>query len=216
MKQDITIGLVDDHQLFRQGIRSILEQVQHFQIVLEADNGQSYLDQLAVTVPDVVLLDLEMPVMDGLSALAITREAYPSLKTIILSMHQDDGLMAHLMERGANGYLLKDSTSHELVTAIESVLIQGFFFSEKLSKAMLNQLIQKTKLKPSLPAQMQLSEREIEVLQLICKEMTTTEIADTLFISPRTVEGHRNRLLEKTGAKNIAGLVIFAMKHALV
>lgn len=213
----INIALVDDHKLFREGMKSILQQNEGFEVIIEAENGQGLLDNLAKgNIPDIILLDLEMPVMDGIATLPNLEEKYPDIHVIILSMHSDESLIAHLMEKGANGYVLKDADADELRDAIEGTLKNGYFFSEVVSKAMLNQLVKKNKIKPAFKNNIQLTDRETEVLMLICKELTTAEIAEKLFLSPRTVEGYRNRLLEKTGARNTAGLVLFASKTEML
>ena len=157
-----------------------------------------------------------MPILEGIATLPFLKKRFPDIHVIILSMHADESLMAHLMEKGANGYVLKDAGGDELKIAIESTLENGYFFSEVISKAMLIQLVKKNKIKPDFKSTIQLTDRETEVLKLICKEMTTAEIAEQLFLSPRTVEGYRNRLLEKTGARNTAGLVLFASKSDLL
>ncbi|MEL7338873.1 MAG: response regulator transcription factor, partial [Bacteroidota bacterium] len=138
---------------------------------------------------------------------------YPEAKVLILSMHQDDQFIVHLLEQGAHGYLLKDTELEELENALESVQDNGFYFNDRTSRAMLSRLTRRQKIKPTFGQVDPLSERETEVLKLICEEFTTAEIADKLFLSPRTIEGYRNRLLEKTGAKNTAGLVVFAARQ---
>ncbi|MCI4666671.1 MAG: response regulator transcription factor [Bacteroidia bacterium] len=215
----INIALCDDHKLFREGMKSILQQNEGFDVIIEAENGKDLLDKLEdlkPQSPDIILLDLEMPELDGIATLPFLQEKHGDVHVIILSMHSDESLMAHLMEKGANGYVLKDADGDELKEAIEGTLNNGYFFSEDVSKAMLNQLVKKNKIKPAFKNNIQLTDRETEVLMLICKEMTTAEIAEKLFLSPRTVEGYRNRLLEKTGARNTAGLVLFASKSELL
>lgn len=207
------IAVVDDHALFRKGIVSMLQDISGTEIVFEAGNGQELLDQLQDKPADLILLDLQMPVMDGLTAIPLVRKQAPDTKIVIISMHQEDQFISHVMELGANGYLLKDAEFEELEVALSSVKESGFYFNENVSKALLSRLVQKNQLQPSFNTEEVLGEREMEVLELICKELTTAEIADKIHLSPRTVEGYRNRLLEKTKARNTAGLVVYAAKQ---
>lgn len=207
------IAVVDDHALFRKGIVSMLQDISGTDIVFEAGNGQELLDQLSEHTVDLVLLDLQMPVMDGLTAIPLVRQQAPDTKIVIISMHQEDQFISHVMELGANGYLLKDAEFEELEIALSSVQESGFYFNENVSKALLSRLVQKKQLQPSFDTEEVLGDREKEVLELICKEFTTAEIADQIHLSPRTVEGYRNKLLEKTKARNTAGLVVYAAKQ---
>ncbi len=212
----INIAITDDHKLFRRGMNRMLADFDQMEVVFEAGNGVELLAELEKTKADLVLLDLQMPEMDGIETTPLLRERYPDLKIIILSMHDDDQMIAHLMELGAHGYLLKDAEPEEVEMAIRTTLLNGFYFNDRVSKAMLSSMVQKQKVKPTFSHQTELSEREIEVLKLICQELTSQEIADQLFISKRTVEGHRNRLLEKIGAKNTAGLVVYAAQNGMI
>ena len=206
------IALVDDHVLFRKGMESMLLDIEGMEVSFQASNGQELLDRLKQQPVDLILLDLEMPVMDGLTAMPLIRKQAPETKVLIISMHQDDQFISHLMEVGANGYLLKDAEFEELTIALQSVQHNGFYFNDQVSKAMLSRLMQKQQLTPSFQLD-PLTEREKEVLELICRELTTAEIADRIHLSPRTIEGYRNRLLEKTGARNTAGLVVYAARQ---
>lgn len=212
----LNVAVVDDHRLFRRGIISILEDAQGLHPCLEASNGREFLDQLAAGAEvDVVLLDLEMPEMDGMETTQLLQQQYPDLRILILSMHAEDNFILHLMEQGANGYLLKDSEPEELEKAIQQVVRSGFYFNERLSRVLLGGLKQKKVQPPKLGGE-SFNEREMEVLELICAEKTTPEIAEALFLSPRTVEGYRKSLLEKTGARNTAGLVAYAFRRGIV
>lgn len=212
----IKIAITDDHKLFRRGMKIMLSDFDEIEVLFEAGNGQELLDELKKTPIDLVLLDLEMPEMDGIATTPKLRQEFPDVKIIILSMHDDDQMITHLMELGAHGYLLKDAEPAEVEMAIRTTIQHGFYFNDRVSKAMLTGLVQKKKVKPSFSHQTDLSEREQEVLRLICQEFTSQEIADKLFISKRTVEGHRNRLLEKIGAKNTAGLVVYAAQQGML
>ena len=217
MADTIKVAIADDQKLFLRGLRLIMEDFQHLQIVLEAHNGQELLDKLAEHHPDVILLDLKMPVMDGMEATERIRELYPDVKVILLTMHDDERLISHMMSLGANGYLLKDEEPAVVREAVETVYAKGMYFNEYVSKALLQGMKSRHKhatvddhLRPDL------SPRELQVLELICKEYTTAEIAEALFISTRTVDGHRRNLQEKTGVRNLAGLVMYAVRNGLV
>jgi len=215
----IKVAITDDQVLFRRGIASIINTFEGISIVLEADNGRMLLDSLQTleSLPDVVLLDLSMPELNGIETTKILHVSYPSIKIIILSVYGEDRFVTHLMELGVNAYLFKNVEPEEVERAIRTVMDKDFYFNEAFLNAMKNRLTnkrQKILLTENIPST--LTAREIEVLKLICKQNTAQEIAEQLFISVRTVDGHRNNLLEKTGVRNSAGLVLFAIKHRLI
>jgi two-component system response regulator DegU len=209
------IAVVDDQKLFRQGIISLLEEFKELKVILECENGKELTTALKNEEPDVILLDLEMPVMDGIATTEYVRQKYPEIKIIILTMHDDDSFIAHLIEKGANGFLLKDSTIETVVEAIHTVMKTGFHFNEKISKAMVKGLVKNQKIKPSFNA-VCLSKKEIEIIIFICREHTTKEISEKMGVSVRTIDGHRDNILHKTGARNSAGIVMYAMKNNLI
>lgn len=208
----IRLALVDDHNLFRQGIKLLLEDIDSVELLIEAANGQELLDAMEDQIPDIILLDLEMPVLNGIETSKILKKTFPEVGIIILTMYDDEQMIAHLMEVGANGYLLKDTTEQELQKAIQSVYHNQFYFNDFVSKALLSGVKSNRKTQPKLGTEIHLTRRELEVLQLICEELTTQEMADKLFLSPRTVEGHRQNLIEKFAVRNTAGLIIKAIK----
>jgi two-component system, NarL family, response regulator DegU len=218
----IKLALCDDHNLFRAGMASILNQVPDFELITEAANGQELIDRIARKLPDVVLLDLQMPVMDGTATADYLRENHPLVKVVVLTMHDEDRMVLHLLEKGVSGYLLKDADPSEVEKAIRKVLDEGVYLNEFVSKALLRKMTNKTIVTKNPPgnglynSKVILSEREKEVLKLICEGLSTAEISEKIFLSPRTVEGHRLRILEKTGTKNTAGMVAFAFKNDLV
>ncbi|HRC32391.1 MAG TPA: response regulator transcription factor [Bacteroidia bacterium] len=211
----IQIGLVDDHKLFRSGLRALITAFEKYEVVMEAGNGQEFINQLPHHNLDVVLMDLEMPVMDGLATIKILKEEFPKIKVIIVSMHSEEKFIAHLMELGARGYLLKNANPEDIDIAIQSVSETGYYFTEMVSQVLLHGLVKREKVKPTFNILETLTARETEIVKLICKEYTTPEMADKLFLSPRTIEGHRNSIMEKTHARNTAGIVVFAMKNGL-
>lgn len=211
----IKLALADDQALFRRGMAMLLRDMPDVQVVFECSNGEELLTGLKGNAIDIVLLDLEMPVMDGMETMKRIRADHPSVKVIVLSMHHEEKFIVHLMELGANGYVVKTAEPDEIENAVRSVASSGYHFSEMVSRVMLHGLVKKEKLKPTFSDVEPLTERELEVLRLICQELTTTEIAGKLFLSPRTVEGHRNNILLKIGARNTAGIVVYAMSKGL-
>lgn len=211
----IRLALADDQVLFRKGMALLLRDMAGAHVVLECANGEELLAGLQSTAVDIVLLDLRMPVMDGTEAMRRIRLEHPAVKVIVLSTHDEDDFIARLMELGANGYMLKTAEPDEIDTAIRSVHATGYFFSDRVSNVMLHGLVKKKQVKPTFNDTDPLSERELEVLYGICRELTTAEIGEKIFVSPRTVEFHRNNLLLKTGARNAAGLVVYAMTKGI-
>jgi DNA-binding NarL/FixJ family response regulator len=157
-----------------------------------------------------------MPIMDGMEATIAVRKKYPSIKVLVVTMYEDDKFIIHLMENGANGYLLKNTEPDEIIKSIYAVYENGYYFNDVVNKALLKKLVLKNNLKPSFNQNVELTEREMEVLKLICAEKTAAEIAKEIFLSPRSVEGIRQRLIEKIGVRNTAGLVMFAVKNNMV
>lgn len=211
----IRLAIADDQPLFRRAFVLLLRDMPDVQVMFDSANGAELLTGLKGNEVDIVLLDLEMPVMDGVEALRRIREEHPQVKVIVLSTHDDERSIIRMMELGANGYVLKTAEPDELETAIRSVKDSGYFFNDIVSREMLQGLVKKAKVKPVFNEVDPLTERELEVLRAICQEMTTTEIAGKLFLSPRTVEFHRNNILLKTGARNVAGLVVYALTKGL-
>lgn len=213
----IKVAIADDHKLFREGVRFMLDQMYDIEYVYEASNGRELLQEFQLKgPPDVVLLDLDMPELDGIETLKVIEMEYREVGVIILTMYEDRKMIAYLMELGANGYLLKDTNHEELQKAIEAVYREGMYFNNMVSKAVLSGLQSNNQRKPTLKNNYVITAREKEVLELICQGMTAKEIADKLFISHRTAEGHRRKLIEKLGVRNTAELIVKAMKEGLV
>lgn len=216
MSEPIRLAIADDHDLFREGIHSIVQKMEGIEMVLQAASGLELVSGLKDIAVDVILMDLQMPDMDGIETTKKVREVHPEIKIIILTMHNEERMITYLMESGANGYLLKNTKKDELALAIQNTHEKGFYFNDHVSKALLSGLKSRNPSKPSFNLAQTLSSREIEVLELICQEFTSQEIADKLFISHRTVEGHRKRLMDKFNVKNTTGLVIKAFKENLI
>lgn len=214
-ERPIKVAIADDHALFRAGVKTALSAKKDIDLIAEADNGMQLLHLLRHIEPDVILLDIQMPIMDGIQTLPEIRKLRPEAKVIILSMHNDHSMISKLMEIGANSYLTKNSDSETIYQAIRTCYDQEFFFNELTNKALLTGL--RTKRTDGVHHQeAELSEKEMRVLKLMCEEKTTKEIADIVEISPRTVEAIRDKLKTKTGAKSMAGLVMYAVKNGLI
>lgn len=212
----IKIAIADDYKIYRDGLKVGLASDDKMEIIAEADNGEELMKLLETTRPDVILMDLKMPIMDGMEATKLVRQKYPDIKVLVVTMYEDDKFIIHLMENGANGYLLKNTEPDEIIKSIYAVYENGYYFNDVVNKALLKKLVLKNNLKPSFNQNIELTEREQEVLKLICEEKTAAEIAKEIFLSPRSVEGIRQRLIEKIGVRNTAGLVMFAVKNRLV
>jgi DNA-binding NarL/FixJ family response regulator len=215
LQKPIKVAIADDHALFRAGVRTALSVKKDVELIAEADNGMQLLNLLRHIEPDVILLDIQMPIMDGITTLPEIRKIYPHIKVIILSMHNDHSMISKLMEIGANSYLTKNSDSETIYQAIKTCYEQEFFFNELTNKALLTGLRTK-RVEVSAPEEANLTEKELKILKLMCEEKTTKEIADIVDISPRTVEAIRDKLKFKTGAKSMAGLVMYAVKHGIL
>ncbi|MGI8599283.1 MAG: response regulator [Chitinophagaceae bacterium] len=211
----IKVAIADDHHLFRTGVRTSLSSRKDIQMVGEAENGMQLLNLLKHIKPDVILLDIQMPIMDGLTTLPEIKKLYPDVKVVMLSMHNDHSVITRMMEIGANSYLTKDSDSELIYQAIKTCYEEEFFFNDLTNKALLTGLRQK-KVPEHEITEVNLTDKEITVLKLMCEEKSTKEIADIVDISPRTVEAIRDKLKSKTGAKSMAGLVMYAVKTGLV
>jgi DNA-binding NarL/FixJ family response regulator len=212
----IKIAIADDYKIYREGLKVGLSSDENLDIILEADNGEDLLKELESFSPDVILMDLKMPVMDGMEATKAVRKKYPAIKVLVVTMYEDDKFIIHLMENGANGYLLKNAEPEEIKKSIYAVHENGYYFNDLVNKALLKKLILKNNFKPSFNQNIDLTERELQVLKLICEEKTAAEIGKEIFLSPRSVEGIRQRLIEKIGVRNTAGLVMFAIKNGVV
>ncbi len=209
----ISYIIADDHSIFRQGLKLALRDDHQLKNIGEAGNGIELLSLMKKKVPDVVLLDLKMPEMDGMETIKQLKTDYPDVKVLILTMYDDEHFILHLMESGASGYLVKNTDPEEIKKAIHAVCENGYYFSDFVSNVMLKTLVKKNVAIPKFKQEVKLTDKEREVLQLICQQYTNTEIAKKVFLSHRTVEGIRSSLLEKIGVRNTAGLVLYAVKH---
>lgn len=215
MKAKKTIAVVDDHFLFREGLVSLLKDYDDLEVVLQASNGKELLEGMKKVKPKIVLLDIQMPIMDGIETTIQLRKKYPDVKIIILTMHNEEGLIFDLMGKGANGFLPKDKSVELVVDAIYSVCERGFYYNEAVTKAIVAGVRNNQSIKYSFNP-VSLTDREVEIVKLICKQHTSREIGEILNLSPRTVETHKENILKKTKSINIAGIVLYAIEHHLL
>jgi DNA-binding NarL/FixJ family response regulator len=212
----IKVAIADDHKIFRKGVILSLRPFTNIKFVLEADNGDQLLEGVPSSEPDVVLMDLRMPGKDGIEATKVLSKQYPNIHVIVLSMYEDDRFVSHMMENGASGYLLKNAEPQEIRRAIMDVHEKGYYLNNFVNRILLKKSHAKQKASPSLYSEITITDREKDVLKFICMEFTAQEIAQKMDISPRTVEAIKDRLMERFGSKNTAGLVFFAVKNNLV
>jgi len=212
----IKVAIADDHKIFRKGVILSLRQYTNIKFVQEAENGEELLNGLAEAEPDVVLMDLRMPVKDGIEATKTISKDFPRIHVIVLTMYEDERFVSHLMENGANGYLLKSADPSEIKKAILEVVAKGYYLNNFVNKVLLKKSHSRTKIIPSLNSEIVISDKEREVLRLLCMEFTALEIAQKMYISPRTVEAIKDRLMDRFNVKNTAGLVFFAVKNNLI
>jgi DNA-binding NarL/FixJ family response regulator len=208
----IQIVIADDHQLFRNGLKILLDAFDEFSVVGEAVNGEELINIVKNSQCNMVLMDIDMPVMDGIEATKQAIKIRPEIKIIALSMYGEEDYYYRMVDAGAKGFLLKDSDINEVKDAILTVVNGGNYFSQQL----LHNVIQRIKTRESETKLANLSAREKEILLKICEGLSNQEIADTLFISKRTVDKHRANLLSKTGSKNTASLILYAIKNKLI
>lgn len=214
----IKVVIADDHVLYRAGVKTALSTKKDIQVIAEADNGMHLINLIKNLEADVILLDIQMPIMDGITALPEIKKISPNTKVIMLTMVDDNSMVAKLMELGANSYLTKTSDSEIIYEAIKTCYEQEYYFNSLTNKALLNNLKQKNTPAPQALAapEAQLNEKETTILRLMCEEKSTKEIADIVELSPRTVEAIRDRLKVKTGSKTTAGLIMYAVKHKII
>jgi DNA-binding NarL/FixJ family response regulator len=216
MNEPIKVAIADDHVLFRAGVKTALSIHKDIKMIAEADNGMQLLTVLKHVQPDVILLDIQMPILDGIGTLPEIKRLYPQIKVIMLTMHNDHSMISKLMELGANSYLTKNSDSEIIYQAVKTVHEEEYYFNQLTNKALIDGLRVKRQAEASLPVDAKLTDKEIAILRMICEEKSTKEIADLVDLSPRTVEAIRDKLKVKTGAKSLAGLVMYAVKSGII
>ena len=215
MQKRIKIVIAEDQELMRKSLKALLNDYDNLQVVGEAGNGKELIKLLKDIKPDIILLDVEMPVMNGMEAITILNIRFPDTKVIVLSMHKEDTLIVDFMTRGARAYLPKGCDVDTLISTIEMVHQNGFHFSDSVSKAMLIGVMKERAINPFLD-ELALTDREREIMRELCEGKTTKEIADALNITPRTIDFHRSNIYAKTKSRNVAELVKYAIKNGLI
>lgn len=217
VEKEIKISIVEDHDMFREGIKFVLDANPKYNVIAEAANGSIFLESLEGEIPNVVLMDIDMPIMNGIDATKIALAKCPDLKIICLSMHGDYGHYQKMIEAGVKGFVLKNAGMQQLSEAINTVFGGGVYFSQEI---LMNVILSKNKEEENqsrnMVDQLDISEREMDVLRLICKGLSNRQIAEELFISIKTVEGHKSKLMLKTDTSNAISLVLFSIKNQLV
>jgi DNA-binding NarL/FixJ family response regulator len=209
------IAIVDDHAMFREGLAGLLKDYEAFKVIIQAGSGLDLLAHLKKQVPDVILLDINMPEMDGIDTLVHLKKSYPTIKIIILTMHDEEELIFDLIKKGANGFLPKDKSVESVVDAIFAVLEKEYYYNDYMSKAMINGLKTDAN-KNQVFSKTPLSERELEIIKLMCKEYSTKQIADKVHLSSRTVQKHKENIFIKTNSKTASGVIMYAVKNKLI
>jgi DNA-binding NarL/FixJ family response regulator len=216
MSNQIKVSIADDHKIFRDGIRMALKDKEYLQILWEAEDGRDLMHKLKIKLPDVILMDIRMPEIDGINAISIIRKEYEQLKIIVLTMYDDQELITKMMEMGANAYLTKTTDPEEIYNAILTCMNDDFYFNDLVNKAVLLKLQHKKQVRQFYPTPIKFNEKELKILKLIGEDKTTEEISKEVFLSPRTIETIRQKMKEKVGVKTIAGLVMYAMRNKML
>jgi DNA-binding NarL/FixJ family response regulator len=211
MKAKRKVIIVEDHSVFREGLKRIISDMDDLELIGEAENGSVFLDLLKKMTPDLVLMDIQMPVMDGIEATEKALKQSPGLKILVVSMFGEEEFAYSMVEKGVAGFILKTADVPDFRRAINKVLEGQHYYSEEITGLLVKKVRQL-----DTNERITLSDKEKEVLRLLCKGFSNSEIADTMFLSVRTVEGYRNKLLQKTGSSNVLNLVIYALRNKLV
>lgn len=214
--QQIRVAIADDHKIFRDGIKMALKEKESLKIIWEAEDGKDLMHKLKIKLPDVILMDIRMPEIDGINAISMIRREFESIKIIVLTMYDDQEMITKMMEMGANAYLTKTTDPEEIYQAILTCVNDDFYFNELVNKAVLLKLQHKKTVKQFYPNPVKFSDKEVAILKLIAEDKTTDEISKEIFLSPRTIETIRQNMKQKVGAKTIAGLVMYGMRNKLL
>jgi DNA-binding NarL/FixJ family response regulator len=214
--QQIKVAIADDHKIFRDGIKMALKDRDYLKILWEAEDGKDLMHKLRIKLPDILLMDIRMPELDGINAIGLIRKEYEGVKIIVLTMYDDQELITKMMEMGANAYLTKTTDPDEIYQAILTCMNDDFYFNDLVNKAVLLKLQHKKAVRQYYPNPVKFSEKELRILKCIADDKTTEEISKEVFLSPRTIETIRQNMKQKVGAKTIAGLVMYAMRNKLL
>lgn len=214
----LRVGIVDDHKLFRKSLSLLVDSFKETEVVLDAENGLQLLEFLKTVSVDLLLLDIQMPEMDGFETCLILRKKYPDIKVLIISQLATKESIHKVMELGAHGFFSKNSNPEQLELAIKNIYEKDFYFGQELGTVLREAILweKNYKIDDYALSTAQISPRELDVIKLACREYSSSEIAEKLFISVRTVETHRKRMMEKTHSKNFIGVVLFILKQGLI
>ena len=212
----IKFAIADDHKIFRDGIKMALSARPHLKLLWEAQDGKDMMHKLALKKPDLLLLDIRMPELDGINALPMIRTENPDIKIVVLSMYDDQEMVSKMMEMGANAYLTKTTDPNEIYEAMLTCMNEDFYFNELVNQAVLLKLNHKKNVRQFYPKPVKFNEKELQILKLLAEDKTTEEISQEIFLSPRTVETIRQNMKNKVGAKTIAGLIVYGMRNKLL
>ena len=217
MNKNATIALVDDHVLLRNGLAALINSFNNYTVLFEANHGRDFISKLdSAELPDIVLMDIHMPEMDGYETTAWIRENHPQIKVLALSMYDNEAAIIRMFKAGARGYILKDSDPYELESALNSLVTKGYYYTEMVTGRLIHSINAMDDEDSPVKGLIQLNEREITFLKLVCSELTYKEIADQMVLSPRTIDGYRDALFDKLNLKTRVGLVMYAIKNGIV
>ena len=216
--QIIKIAIADDHKIFRDGIKMALSGKLNLKMLWEAEDGKDLMHKVAIKKPDVLLMDIRMPEMDGINAIEMLRKEYEDIKIIVLTMYDDQQMISKMMEMGANAYLTKTTDPEEIYEAILTCMNDDFYFNSLVNNAVMGKLLQKKNVRQHYgnTVPVNFNEKEVKILQLLAQDKTTEEISKIIFLSPRTIETIRQNMKTKVGVKTIAGLIMYGMRNKLI
>jgi DNA-binding NarL/FixJ family response regulator len=214
--ETIKVAIADDHKIFRDGIRMALSGKDYLKIIWEAEDGKDLMHKIKIKMPNVLLMDIRMPEIDGINAISLLRKEYEELKIIVLTMYDDQEMISKMMEMGANAYLTKTTDPEEIYQAILTCMNDDFYFNDLVNKAVLLKLQHKKTSKQYYPNPVKFNEKELKILKLLSEDKTTEEISKVVYLSPRTIETIRQNMKTKANVKTIAGLVMYGIKNKLI
>ncbi|MBS1762149.1 MAG: response regulator transcription factor [Bacteroidetes bacterium] len=214
----IKVAIADDHKIFRDGIKMALSNKPDLKMLWEAEDGKDLMHKISIKKPQVLLMDIRMPEIDGINAIPLIRKEYADIKIIVLTMYDDQQMISKIMEMGANAYLTKTTDPQEIYEAILTCMNEDFYFNELVNRAVMGKLMQKKNVRHHYGSQAPVSfnEKEIKILQLLSEDKTTDEISKIIFLSPRTIETIRQNMKVKAKAKTIGGLLMYGMRNKLI
>src|SRR5437762_13108560 len=212
----IRLAIADDHKIFRDGIKMALAGKSNLKMLWEAEDGRDMMHKISIKKPDVLLMDIRMPEIDGINGIELIRKEYDDIRIVVLTMYDDQQMISKMMEMGANAYLTKTTDPDEIYQAIITCMNDDFYFNDLVNKAVLLKLQHKKTIRQFYPNPVNFSEKEIKILKLIAEDKTTEEISKEVFLSPRTIETIRQYMKQKVNAKTIAALVMYAMRNKLL